>query len=109
MAAKKIELPGEGTSPNVLARTLKSQGLLQERVANAGDGQDIGKRYFRPYLRATYADSHEKFGAWNLTRVQMLMLLKQYGNERGQKYATAALAASKRTRKPKVATEPTDS
>lgn len=102
MSTKKVELPGEGTSPNVLARSLKSQGLLAERVANAGDGQDIGKRYFRPYLRATYAEQHEKFSGWNLTRVQMLALLTQFGNERGKKYAASALAASKRTPKPKA-------
>lgn len=93
--SKPIELPPEGTTPNVLARVLKAQGLLAERVANAGDPQEIGKRYFRPFLRATYAEGHERHSAWNLTRSQMLAILTKFGNERAQTYSANATKRAK--------------
>jgi hypothetical protein len=104
MATKKIELPGEGTQPNVLARSFREQGLLMDTL-QAKPHTEIGKR-FRGELRSAFADSHTLHSQWPLTRAQMLHLLTKYGNERGRKYAAAATAASKRTKRTKVIAKP---
>lgn len=87
---KPVELPPDGVQPNVLARVLKAQDLLAERVANAGDPQEIGKRHFRPFLRGTYGATHERHAPWNLDREQMLAILDRFGNERARAYVKNA-------------------
>lgn len=103
MATKKIELPGEGTQPNVLARSLKEQNLLMDTL-QAKPHTEIGKR-FRGELRSAFADSHTLHSQWPLARTQMLHLLAKYGNERGRKYAAVAIAANKRPKRTTVKPE----
>ena len=89
-------LPNEGTGPNDLAVAMKKAGLLTDTVANAGDGQDIGKRYFRPYLRGAYADVHEKYGRWTLTREIQYDLMTRYGTEAAAEFVKRQRANAKR-------------
>lgn len=83
-----ITLPPPGINPNTFARVMAKH--LSPRVKEAGSPQDIGKRYFRPYLRGTFGATHEPHAPWTLTRPMMLGLLERYGNEKAQAYARNA-------------------
>lgn len=96
-----VKLPSEGIGPNEFARIMKSQNALLDRVADIADAQEIGKRHFRPFLRARFAEHHAKHSSWNLTAEMQSALLDQFGNDRAKEAVARAAASAKRKAAPK--------